>query len=67
MVTNDKGFWDGNEAGGIYSFFRNNKILKGKVFKPTGKDKELYYELTREYKIEWRKLNNGFNFFIVEI
>lgn len=66
-VTNDKGFWAGNEADGIYSFFRNNKILKGKVFKPTGKDKELYYELTGEYKIEWEKLNNGFKFFIIEI
>ena len=66
-VTNDKGFWTGYEFGGIYSYFRNNKILTGKILKPTGHNKELNYELKNEYKIEWKNLNNGFRYFILAI
>jgi hypothetical protein len=70
VVTNDKGFWQGKESKNIkeiYSFFRNNKILQGKVEKPTGDNKHPFFELTGKYKVEWKNLNNDFRYFIIKI
>jgi hypothetical protein len=67
-VTNDSNFWQGNIDGGIYSFFRNANVLKGKIFKPTGQGKNtVYHQLNGEYKIKWNNLDNNFRFFIVEV
>ena len=50
-VTNGKGFWTGNEIDGIYSYFRNGKILAGTIYKPTGKNKGLNYKIKDKYKL----------------
>jgi len=70
VVTNDRDFWQGSKNNGIYSYFRNNNILKGKISKPTGKDEikaTNYYELNGEYKIQWNDLANNFRYFVIEI
>jgi hypothetical protein len=66
-VTNDKGFWEGNEIGGIYSYFRNSKVLTGAIYKPTGQNRDLYYEIKNKYKIEWENIKDRFKYFIIEI
>jgi len=70
VVTNDKDFWQGNKNDGIYSPFRSNDTLKGKIYKPTGNIEikaANYYELNGEYKIQWNNLVNGFRYFVIEI
>ena len=69
VVTNEKGFWDGRETGGIYSFFRENKTLEGKIPKPTGKNENKSCKLSQGYKVEWKELDNykDFRYFIVEV
>jgi hypothetical protein len=70
VVTNDKDFWQGNKNDGIYSYFRNDNTLKGKIFKPTGKDEIKainYHELNGEYKIQWNSLNDNFKYTMIEI
>jgi len=70
VVTNDKDFWEGNKNDGIYSYFRNNNILTGKVYKPTGKAEikaANCYELSGEYEIQWNSLVKNFKYFVIEI
>ncbi|MDR2407439.1 MAG: hypothetical protein LBE13_04920 [Bacteroidales bacterium] len=67
-VTNDTNFWRGSADGGIYSFFRNNVVLKDKVFKPTGQGKNtVYHQLSGEYSIKWKKLEKNFRYFVVDV
>jgi len=69
IVTKDKGFWEGKKTDGIYSYFRNNiKKLEGKIYKPTGNDKNVSScELSGKYKIEWEELDNNFKYFMLEL
>jgi len=68
VVTNDSKFWKGNNKEGIYAYFRKNLIINGKIYKPTGKGKnEINHKLKGEYKINWNKLNNKFQYLIIEI
>jgi hypothetical protein len=67
-VTNDSNFWQGNMDSGIYSFFRNGNVLKGKVFKPTGAGKNtVFHQIKGEYKIKWKTQKNNFRYFVIEV
>jgi len=66
-VTNDKLFWTGKKNDGIYSFFRNNVILGGKINKPTGDTIHSFFILYSKYEIKWKDINNNFKYFIVEV
>jgi len=69
VVTSDKGFWEGTKSDGIYSFFRKNgKELEGKINKPTGKNENIYCELSGKYSIEWKEIEKSeFRYFIINI
>jgi len=68
VVTNDTNFWKGLKNDEIYAYFRNKKILNGKIYKPTGENKNIiFYKLNGKYIVEWKMLNNGFGYFIIEI
>lgn len=67
-VTNDQNFWIGRENDGIYSFFRGNKKINGKIYKPTGENKNnKFYEIKNEYNVDWKALKNNFSYFIIKI
>ena len=66
-VTNDKNFWQGREKKGIYSYFRDNRELSGKITKPTGKIKTSHFLLQGKYNVTWKNLNDDFKYFIIEI
>ena len=66
-VTNDRSFWDGKDNG-IYSYFRENNEISGKIYKPTGENKgKKYYEINGKYMINWKSLNSDFRYFIINI
>jgi hypothetical protein len=56
-VTNDSNFWQGVKNNGIYAPFRNRGPLKGKIYKPTGNEKnESFHQISGEYHIVWQYL-----------
>lgn len=64
-VVNDSKFYSGDKTDGIYSFFRNGEIIKGKIRKPTGrKDEEL--EVKNEYVVEWQG-NKNLKYYIIQM
>jgi hypothetical protein len=67
VVTYKKGFWEGAKFDGIYSFFRKNEPLQGKIPKPTGSKEDKSHTLRGKYLIEWKKLKNEFQYFVVEV
>jgi len=67
VITNDHNFWSGQNNNGVYTYFRDNKILTGRIGKPTGKNKGVeYFEITGKYKINWKFYDNNFRYFIIK-
>lgn len=66
MFTDDPLFYRNRRKSGIYKIFRDEKLIRGKIEKPTGKKDEVLY-LDGEYKIEWQTLRNDFKYFIIEV
>ena len=66
-LADDSNFWNNNGGEGtIYHKFRNLKLLSGQIVKPTGaKDKTI--QLSNEYRIEWKELNDTTKFFVLKI
>ena len=68
IVTKDHNFWTGKDCNGIYSYFRGNKEISGKIYKPTGEKKgKSHFRITGKYKSAWRNLNNNFMYNIIKI
>jgi hypothetical protein len=68
VVTNDPNFWQGKKNDGIYASFRNGVSLKGKIYKPTGTEKnESFHQISGEYHIRWNALLNNFKYFVVKV
>ncbi|MDR0336830.1 MAG: hypothetical protein LBI18_07050 [Planctomycetaceae bacterium] len=69
VVTNDKKFWCGKTKDGIYSYFRDNKTITGKIDKPidANKTEKPPCEINGKYEIQWKNLNDDFRYFIIEI
>lgn len=65
-MVNDKNFYSGKKTDGIYAFFRDNKLLKDTVEKPTGKVEEAV-TLNSEYWISWEGRTERLKYYIVEI
>lgn len=66
MFANDPLFYIDKGDSGIYKMFRNEKVIKGEIRKPTGKKDEVL-TLQREYKIEWRTLTGSLRYFLIEV
>ncbi|MDQ0163964.1 hypothetical protein [Aeribacillus alveayuensis] len=66
VVVNDPLFYISKGEKGIYRLFRKEKLLKGKIQKPTGK-KDITYHLKNEYKIEWKEIRGNEKYFITTV
>ena len=55
-VVDDKNFYSGKcSQENIYSYFRGNKNITGKICKPTGTNKNVeYVEVVSNYEIKWK-------------
>ncbi len=66
MFADDHLFYIDKGDSGIYKMCRNEKVMRGKIRKPTGKKDEVL-TLQREYKIEWQALRDGLRYFLIEV
>jgi len=64
-VADDKGFYEGNNNG-IYGLFRNQKLITGKITKPTGK-KDQIINLSGKYRAKWNLVNDSTKYCLIEI
>ncbi|MEJ9221544.1 hypothetical protein P4H46_25520 [Paenibacillus glucanolyticus] len=66
-LVGDRPFYEGRDNSGIYDFFRESRIVRGRIYKPTGQLKNSgFIEIAGEYPISWRLLGDR-RYFIVEI
>ncbi len=65
-VVNDRNFYSGKKADGIYAYFRGNDVLQGTIEKPTGK-KEESVTLKKKYCIHWEGQTDWLKYYIVDI
>jgi len=67
MFANDPLFYRSKEGdNGIYKMFRSEKLIKGEVRKPTGKEDESVH-IDGEYRIEWQPLKGDLKCFTIEV
>lgn len=66
MFADDPLFYANRGNDGIYKMFRKEKLVKGKIRKPTGKKDEILH-IVGEYKIEWETLEGDLKSFIIEV
>lgn len=64
-LVDDHNFYEGN-ASGVYSYFRDSKLLTGNICKPTGKKDEIIC-LKGSYHILWNDLFNDSKYYLIEI
>ena len=65
-VVNNKNFYSGKKIDGIYSYFRTNKIIEGRIIKPTGTKDEII-SLKNQYKINWKVNGKEQKYYVVKI
>jgi len=58
LVVEGRLFYQGRNQGGIYSYFRGDTPLRGRIQKPTGA-KDDYAELSGTYRVRWREVKAG--------
>ncbi len=66
-LADDMNFCSGANDRGIYGYYRNHKILSGRIYKPTGKGKNVdCIDVSGSYQINW--LNCGERkYYILEV
>lgn len=72
MFAKENPFWEAKADHGIYKMFRREKLIRGEVRKPTGKQYEplrLLPPFEREYKIKWKDLikKDNLRYFAIEV
>lgn len=66
-LVKDRPFYEGKDNSGIYNYFRGSRIVRGRIYKPTGQLKNSeFIDINGEYPISWRLLDDR-RYFIVEI
>lgn len=55
MLVEDRLFYTGRKMDGIYSYFRNNKQVHGKINKPTGQSKDNII-IDGKYSVIWNSV-----------
>jgi hypothetical protein len=66
FVDDDLFYIDKDDRQEIYRMFRKQKVMKGKITKPTGKRDEVF-TLRGEYKISWQTLMGALRYFLLEV
>ena len=67
-VVSDRAFYTGSNNRGIYKYFRELHKIHGRIYKPTGKGKNVdYIELDGEYPFTWEFLDGNRKFYCIEI
>ena len=67
MVTSDRGFWHGDRAEGLYGAFRRGFMLTGKIMAPVRRGGLQEVALSREYRLTWRDLFDGWRCLVVNV
>ena len=63
-----KPFYKGQKTDGIYQYFRDNKNITGKIYKPTGENKNIHYiDIENNYDIKWREKLDKWMIYTIEI
>lgn len=65
-LVDDKLFYSGDKQDEIYAYFRDDKIIRGLVTKPTGK-KDTIVEICGTYKVNWKNCGDKKRYYIIEI
>ncbi len=53
-LVDDMNFCSGVKSEGIYGYYRNSRLLSGRIFRPTGKTKDTeFIEVNGSYQIKW--------------
>ena len=65
-MVNDKNFYSGKKADGIYSFFRMGSNIHGVVEKPTGNKQESIC-INETYKVEWTGTSENMKYYVLEM
>ena len=65
-VADDRLFYSGDKKDGIYSFFRSNKPIEGKITKPTGRQDDSVV-VEGSYYANWNSIRGGLKYCVVEV
>lgn len=66
LLTEDKGFWEGNKKDGIYKYFRGTEPINGQIDKPTGNQKTTAL-ISGNYTVEWANAHTSHRYTAIEI
>lgn len=67
-LVEDKAFYTGERADGIYQYFRGRVPVSGTISKPTGSTKGIeHIDINGNYKIEWYSQNAKRKYYVVTI
>jgi hypothetical protein len=66
MFASDPLFYSNKGDYGIYASFRRDKLLTGKIRKPTGR-KDMAIVLDGKYKIQWNKVMGDLKYFVIAV
>ena len=65
-VVDDPLFYSGPRKTGIYSHFRSDRPIEGKIQKPTGGRGEQVV-VNGSYSVNWMTIQNGWKYFVIEV
>lgn len=66
VMVDDHLFYSGAKKDGIYSYFRSNNTIAGKIIKPTGNKLEAVC-IQGSYIVEWNAIKEDLKYCIVEV
>lgn len=67
-LVSDKPFYDGKVNTGIYKYFREDRVVYGSIYKPTGQNKnDEHISLEGRYEFTWHNLDGQRKFYIIEV
>ena len=68
VLVSDRPFYQGKSNEGIYKYFREEFIVYGEVFKPTGLGRNNEsITLSGNYNFEWQELSETRKYYIIEV
>lgn len=67
VVDRDDFYKPKRKNNDIYEYFRNNKVIKGDITCPTGKEKGATIRLNNKYVIDWIQINEKIHYYLLSI
>lgn len=67
-LVEERPYYEGSQADGIYQYFRGGVPVSGTIYKPTGMTKGIeHIDINGSYKIEWHEQDKKRKYYIVSI